>query len=1160
MKYIKQLFSIGNTNPDQSIKANSINNSIVIQKFDVNNGLSKEFAEQLSERLKNLETMSSFQSLKIQEMSEINQKSSDDTSQLYSRLMNNTINEIKTLIDDGKVRRAQKIINEIMETVGFAQIDKEHIAKIYYYNGLIFLNDGRIDKCRDWVEKITELDQDSYFRFNLQYKISVQNGDDELFNESIKSLERISSDQNEVKLKKLFYEITKGNYTVVIDELSELGNIKMEFENNPDALYYLGLAFFQTENYISAQKYFNKSNQIQPLKYKLYLTTLCDIIPIINRRGVLYLLTEAQKQSLKAGLERLIEIKDFFADKHISLREEFWGTVLNVKFYLNPSEIINDVEDLSDDLKNTDSVQLMLADAYSIVGPFEKAEELHKMLYEKNKNPELLVKIITRLESKKDFAGILQFLEGIAYPEYDVLGDVIGSYITAFSKLNIFPATEQLINSIESYFYDAPLFYRAVALIMSEHDELPNRSIEYMEKAISVIQGENESIRMYISDTCESLNYTDQAIKVLLPLEKSVTAKESILRLCLQDENNEAKLELAEEMATALIDQGVKNLNIHNAKAEIAIRKKQPQEALKQLTESFAVSPTVNSAYNIVAIKMSINDKHDLQFYIDYLSRTDNSRANMLSASASDFIGSRAVAEELAYKALKLLETEFDESIYLQFAMLYMVSKNRKDDENIKIEFEKVEPDTVIELIDNSGIKRFICIESNPALIKEEGVVFLGVEHYSTSSPISIKLLKVEVNLTVILDSIEYYVRSIINKHVFAFRKVCDTYIERCPDSPYLRAIKITPDDPFTSLIPYLESDRKNHAFLMEQYNFGNGIGLPISTLCEKDYFKYPSAMFKLFQSKNQVYYAGDINRCTRDKPFVLSFSSIILMKIIGVLNIVKSNKEQFKVTYSLVKKVESLFEEAVTTRVAATMSIDQFGRPIYTTITDQDKEGNIEFWRDILLTLQEIETIKDVEEHPFKNKAVSLIDGLEIDSISASYQIGAQYLSDDLFLTKVANFMYDSLQTSNTIPFLFEYLEADELLDKIVILTSYKYHQCLKTELLLQLINDCILSKTIVYGQGTNMDKFTLIIKNIISHPQLLTYYLVSLIEIVYFLYDKKIDQRAEELLHYVIRDIVISSRQFKINLESLIKLFLSPSGLDFFKADYIRNVFRKF
>lgn len=1143
-------------NPQQSLNVRDIKDSIVIQNMEI----PTEFFSMLTETLNKVDSIGISQELLVQGMSTLSTPSVESPNEIYSRFMRNALVEIKGFIEDGRLSNAQLLITNIIQTEGFERLNKEYIIEIYYYQGLVYLSKNLIEKCQEEIEKIFRIEENNYYGFNLMYKISVDTNDQMMYEKAMSGLNTLSIDVTELKLKELYYEITKSNFSMVISEITELDELKEQYIDNGEALYYLGLSYLQTEELTLAKKYLLKSNEITPSSYKIYLLTIIEIIPIINKRGLLFFITDAQKETLNKSLQTLIDIKGYFIEKPSYLQEMYWGYIFNIKLFTNPSEIIDDIEIMEEELKFSDMIQLMLAEAYSIVGSHDKSEGIYKALYHKRKGSELLNKITTRLLMKKDYVGLLNLLKDTDYSEYDELGDIAGTHIIAFSKLNIFPASIEFIGKMEELFPNAPLLYQCAALVFSENNEI-DLSSEYMEKAINLIEEDNEVLRMFISNSCESIGLIDLGIKSLLPLKRSTKAQETILRLSLQFDDNDEMLQLAEQTAEKLIRDGKANLNIYNAQAEIAFRKDLPDNALKHLIESFKLSPTIDTAYNIVAVKININQPSDIQGYIDYLLQSSNARATMIVASALDYLGDRGTALEVAYRALFLLGDEFDESIYLQYSMLFMVPRNL-DSEEVKIEYDKIRADTVVELKDNSGATRYICIESNPNLVNAEGEVYLNIEHYTNMSSKSILVQNIGLNRNIEIDGIVYLVNQIINKYVYAFRFVSSIYIEKCPESPYLQAKEIKGDDPITPLIPLLEQGRVRSDFLMKQYNFENSIGLPISALCQMDYFKYPSAMMHLLETKEQVYYAGDISNLENENVFVLSFSTVVLLAFLKCTDVIRNNKESFKITKGLLNKIKNLFDEAVNSnvRVFGSMSIDKSGRPVFSNLTEDDKSNTIEFWRNLYLILSDIDIIDEIESYSFEVGVTRLIGDFELEIISASNNINGVFITDDLFLHKLAKFMYDSISTANSVSILNRFLGAEEILDKIYTLSQFKYHFCVNEEIMIKIINDCLIDKTIIYGIGTNHDKLKQIIRNTLSHPQLFKDNLRTLIKVVYTLYDGKLNPKMEDVIIIIIREIVISSRNYRISSNLLMQIFEELAGIDLIKIEYVKEIFKKF
>lgn len=1084
------------------------------------------------------------------------------SDEIFIRLMQKTLLEIKTLIDDGRLSKAQGILTELLGTPGFDLVDVNFKVELHYYQGIVYLNTKTEQDVIACIDLMKEIDSNNKFVYNLQYKLAVSQGNDELFEQAISGLRGLNGNQDDIKLKILFNEINKNNFSKVIEELAELDSIKEEFKNNADALYYLGLAYVQTGNFSLGKALIMKSNEKSPLIYKKYLIILCDVLPIIHRTGAIYLLTDEEKALLQIKVDELLTIKHFIKEKDLEMQGEFWGYVLNIKLFLNPSEVIADVEQMEDSLKYSLNIQWALAEAYSFLGTGDKAEQIYKALHEKLKNPKILARIVTRLLENKDYKGIIALLSDIPYTEYDELGDIAGNLISAYGKLNDYEATLLKFNELNKVFEYAPLLLESAAHVAYQNEKIEDAS-SFMDRAISQISGDSEGLRLLISQSCKKLGFIDKAIEVLLPIrDNNKKIKEHLLNLALRMEDDGQKIALADGIINELLLVSQRDPDVLMAKAEIALLKERHKEALGLFCESFSIRPSIDCAYNIVALKLTIQESEEMQQYVDYLLQNKYPKARMIAALGLDFLGNRGSALENAYKALQMLEGSFDSSVYLHYSTLFLLSKNRTRDGDTSPEHTKIKVDTVITLEDNTGLLRYICLESNPEFVNLQGERYINCEHFTLSSPISIQLLNVGLNQKIELEGIEYYIKAILDKYVFAFHFVSSEYFKNCPDSPQFRIVRATEDDPITPILPYLQNDKNKIEFLIEQYNFANGVGMPISALCGNNYFKYPSAIQHLFNKKGQSFYAGEVtelNLLDEKTPIVLTISTVIVLKIIGHLDVIRHNSERFIITSSLLNQIRLLFDEATTKnmQIAGYMHMDDSGRPTLISVTDEEKQQTVEFWRELYLLLQKISSFDVSYELPHEIVLSNFLGEFEIEAIFLAKEKNAILVSDDLFIRKLGLVLNKELRTINSISILSLFLNSKQLIDAIHRLSEYQYSYCLNYNTVTRLIHDCFLSKPIIWGDGTEIDKFTRMVRNNMLYPDDFGESVSLFRDIVYHLYDNQINYQAVEITEIIIREIVHASRKFRINAQAILSYFLSPIGLDVAKSEYITTIF---
>jgi len=486
-------------------------------------------------------------------------------------------------------------------------------------------------------------------------------------------------------------------------------------------------------------------------------------------------------------------------------------------------------------------------------------------------------------------------LDKIPFSNWDSEGFVAGMYIHSFSKVNELSLVLSEIEEMEKVFFKAPVFFERVSIIFYENNIEKHKL--YTEKAIDLIIEDNDSSRLMFARTCISQRLNDHAINLLLPFEKySNEAKELLLELLL-DSKDEKKLELADSIVKRDVQEGRANLAVYKTMAEISLRKDRPDLALKPLIESFDIQPKIETAYNIVAVKININDSNDIEKYIYYLLSHKNSKAEMMGAVGLDFIKRTSEAQRTAFKALYRLGKEFDENVYLQYIFLYMPAKKVRED--VQVEYDMVQEDSVVELQSDTDT-RYICLNADNDLIQNEGEIVFDCEHYNVDSLMGIKIVKLSLNTEVTIDETKYTIKNVINKNIFAFRYCFDRYTKLRPNSKYIWAIKIDEKEPLMNLIPILEEGRRSDRFFLEQYNFANNLGLPVSALCHKNYDRYIDAVLHLFNSSLQHFYAGEVNEVSfSTTPVILSFNAIVTLSILNKLDQLQKYKDKVYITKS---------------------------------------------------------------------------------------------------------------------------------------------------------------------------------------------------------------------------------------------------------------------
>lgn len=1082
----------------------------------------------------------------------------DEANELYVKLMESKIRDLNSLLDNGEIANSEMIISELMGTSGFDNIESNYKIQFFYFMGLISLEKDNTKESLYYLTKIQEIESKNKSYYILKSRIALKDQNSMMFIEAIQGLREIGHDNNDILIREMNYELTQGNTEIIINAFTELDVVKPEFESNSDALYYLGAAYLNENRFIDAKKNLIKSDSLKKSKYKKFLVILTQIIPILQQPGIIYLISKEDTAIIKRCLNELLKLSDYFLEKTIVIKAEFWAYVLNLKLLLNPSEIIADTEKFPEDLRSNEKIQLMIAEAFSLIGEENHANEIYQALYQKEKKPQLLIKILKRYYVQNEFCEIINILEGIEDSEYDEEGNIAGLYLASYSKFNDFEKTTLKFEEFREKFPEAIMLYTDFSVVAFEQNDL-GLAKSLMEKAISLISEEYYPVRFYIAEICESIGLIEEAIEVLRPLElHNVKASEIMVRLLLICEEP-TKNEIAEQITNRLIQTGNANLNILYAKAETVLRQDNISAALEPLINAFQLTPNMYSAYNIVAVKLQLQQKEGFDEYITFLKNSSNPKAIMLAAVALDYLNNKGTAEELAYIALISLGSEFDETVYMQYIMFYMQRGNRARRDEVVIDFNNVERDTVITLVDDAGLQKYICINSEINLEEFEGLGAFGCDHYKHDSATAIKLLRLELNETVELDGIEYLIVSITNKRIYAFRYCLEKYTELCSQSSLIKSININPNDPASSLLPFLSDGRRSHEFLLRNYNFENSIGLPISAICDKDYSKYPEALLSLFNKQEQIFYAGEPNGVyINNQKIVLSISSLILLKTLNLLDKLDIISDKIYVAESLYISMKNIFlnvsENEV--NVSGSIGLTDEGLLLYIPTSDEQKQAKVNYWRDILLFLEKVNKVPVIAEKMNDLNTSPIMNEFEMDTIEAGKQLEAIIICDDLFLRKITNKLIGEGKTINSVILLLSISNENEMLDTILFLSKVNYLYCFNAFVMCSLIERLVTGIYLV-GPGTRHEKLMQIIKNVLAYPFLFEEYLPILNQVIYGLYDKRYDQNIDLIIREIIKEIKNAARLYAIPSTFVVNYLRLLAGIDLKKASYITNIF---
>lgn len=1161
MKIIEKVKGLFKKDIAQTVDIESMVNSQVIQAGrDV--VINQELPADVIAILKNINE--NLPQIKTLGQSDEKIEASTQTCDIYAKLMERTLQEIRGLIECSKIHDAKEMIEQLIKTEGFNIIDTSWRIQVYYLQGIVLLEESEFEKLESILKHINELQPDNKYGYELIYRIACSKNDEGMFEQAISGFKKINVTELEIENKRTHFLIVQKKYDAVINNFTEFDEVKEAYITNDEILYSLGIAYFNLGKYSLARKYLKQSNDISSFGYKEYLLILSEVIPVLNRRGIVVLMTLDEKEVITENLKNLLKLQEFFEVRDIKLQEEFWTQVFSIKNLINPSEVISDIQELSDQLQQTDKIKYMLAEAYVLVGEKELAVEIYEEIYKVFLSSEILLKIIGIYYEEREYSKIVKMLSDIDYKQYkddESMGYILKMYFSSYYKINDCDLVSKKIEELEGEFPDSTSLFESIAIYFYENGKT-DRAKDYIEKSKKNIVKANDYNRLILAKTCKEIGMLDDAIEVLEPFkEYEKEGLETFIELLLES-GTEDNLNKAEDLLNTILETGCREPKVLQMKAHIAVQNGELTQAVELFEELFEIVPNIGTAYNLIATKIQSRKLNNLDKYINYITQTEDSGALMIGALGLDAIDQPEQARNLAYKAMCLMGDKIEEPIYRQYLGLYFEQIQKVNTQQEVIEFDRVKKDSVVELISFEGNTRFVCINSTNDFIKEEGLLALGCEQYSSETNLNNRLLNLKIGDHIELEDIKYSVKSILNKHVHAFRYCLNRYTTTFPASEFVKAVSVSEEDPVSQLLPTLVEQKERNEFLLEQYNSLEGIGAPSTVFC-RDYSRYHEVIKSLLFMENQAFYSGEVNSWdTTNGRVILSFTSIVFLKHIGLLDRVIEEKRNIYTTQKTLNKIREIFTEVCEygENTHGTMSVDTEGGLRIFTEDDESKEETIKFWRGIVLALENIDVVEtnDNKHREIKKRLSGFMGDFELEPIFIENDEEDILICDDLGTRKLICILNNQFKVTNSVRLIEELCLPEELLGILLELSKQQYTHVCNKDTLLKIV-DHLLSKPLIFGPGTDYDKFIGIIKNMLASQVMFWGYLPMLRIVIYEVFKRTMNINIYPLLEQIIKEIRLSAQFLNIPSLGILRYLIEPAGLEVEKSEFIFKAYRE-
>lgn len=481
-------------------------------------------------------------------------------------------------------------------------------------------------------------------------------------------------------------------------------------------------------------------------------------------------------------------------------------------------------------------------------------------------------------------------------------------------------------------------------------------------------------------------------------------------------------------------------------------------------------------------------------------------------------------AEFLSLKSIALNGNKFDENMYASYISLNLGPKPGISDE---AEIDEVTNDCTLSLKTDSE-EIWIGITSKPELlVSANDFTFADTKFFFRNNELVIHMIGKKKGEVVRFNNREWTIKDIWKIKTRAVRFCMIEYTSKIPDSKCMKTIQIDFEKPLESIIPILVEGEIYDKQTLAEYNFRNGLGLPLYQLAKRKGRNLADAILYLLEIPNQLVYTGEVNILNPvQSKIIISPTSIIMLSLIDILDdFIARYKDRIIISESTKKYFIDIVDSINTEEygIKSSLGIDN-GKYFFNELTDESKKKRLLFFNKIIQAITNLEMVIVMissEELDEKAKYVDLISRMEYENLKYANENDLAYLVDDLFIRKARGLFSSDIKTLNSASVLYELFneDVDQLLDKLELLSKGGYNYVVNLHALI-IVTEKLFNKYQLVGQGSRYEILLNIIHNSSSKQLTFQNHLRIIVDYINHLYSQKSDNRAIFLIQFLLKE----------------------------------------
>lgn len=920
----------------------------------------------------------------------------------------------------GSLNEAIRIIQSLLNSEDSKKLSSDFICELKAKLGGFYLSTGDIGKSEEILNELLLEDltvNKSKFKFMSSMARTLDKK--ELLDSAIDGLTNCGESKESILLEQLKFDFDGSNPDLVIEELSTNDQINEEYKDNVDAIFLLARAYLIKGDFEKSYILFQKANSILPRKIFELFIIKNEINPIITKMGAIISLSNYELDFLRAKYNELLNLKESLMQYNDDIKLEFWSSLLSTLLFIDPIKIDSFLSEIPLVFVEHPALQTILADAKSITE--EDNLEILKKILSEEPSTEILTKLVHSYFVKSQYSKVVELLNNTDLKLFDSEGRVASCFILSIKYENGIEQSIKKFLDLTNNFPNGIFLFSTIASIYNEKSEI-EKVFEYLEKTRDSISEEYFYPRIALSYEAYNLGYLKIAIEIIEPLIKfSLQAKKQYIEYLIRLNETDRF-----EKLDSIINNSIQSKDIDYQLYEQAGRIKYNQsnfyEAIRFLEKSFELKKTAEVAFNILIIKLRMNNLSNIEVFINYLKNETKPIFSIIIAEIYKKLHNQELSDYFYYKALFNLKNEFNEFIYFNFLISNLVVG---PDEEVNL--TKIKPNSAVLLKDETTNEEYWIALNSEEEFNFDNEIILGCQNIHWESSKAIDLKGKKEGKTIEFDGKTYKVLRIITRKAKYINYCLEQFKDKAENSSLIRTLEFPDEDPMKFLIPLLEEGKKRNELLKQKYDFDNNSGLPLYCASDMSYQNYFDTVIGILYDPKLAFYGGEPKKLPNEGKIILTLSSIIFLKLFDLLSNLEPVLDRIYIPISLEMLINNLFNYWNDTgeNIKGGLSLDDSGIPVFSELTDRQRDNRIEFFRDILKFLKNdkisiISNIPHIQKLNLNQPLSNFIGQVDLDCLNLALNESGYIITEDLYLKKILSDLYKYNKSSNMVGLLF--------------------------------------------------------------------------------------------------------------------------------------------